>query len=89
MISVVIPSRNDDINLFRDTLNCILAQDLKPKELVVVDSSSNSNVEKLLKDINFHEIAIIYKKIEGTFAGKSTNIGMKLANEKYIALLDT
>ena len=53
MISVVIPSRNDDINLFRDTLNCILAQDLKPKELVVVDSSSNSNVEKLLKDINF------------------------------------
>jgi glycosyltransferase involved in cell wall biosynthesis len=52
MISVVIPSRNDDINLFRDTLNCILAQDLKPKELVVVDSSSNSNVEKLLKDIN-------------------------------------
>jgi len=89
MISVVIPSRNDDINLFRDTLNCILAQDLKPKELVVVDSSSNSNVKKLLKNTNFHGITIIYKKIEGSFAGKSTNIGMKLANEKYIALLDT
>ena len=60
MISVVIPSRNDDINLFRDTLNCILAQDLKPKELVVVDSSSNSNVKKLLKSTNFHGITIIY-----------------------------
>jgi len=89
MISIVIPSRNDDIEVFQKTINAIKNQTVLPKEIIIVDSSTDNSIKNFLQNQKFKLINLIYKKIDGSFAGKSTNIGMSLATQKFIGLLDT
>ncbi len=89
MISIVIPSRNDDIEVFQKTINAIKKQTVLPKEIIIVDSSTDNSIKNFLQKQKFKLISLIYKKIDGSFAGKSTNIGMSLATQKFIGLLDT
>ena len=89
MISIVIPSRNDDIEVFQKTINAIKNQTVLPKEIIIVDSSTDNSIKNFLQKQKFKLINLIYKKIDGSFAGKSTNVGMSLATQKFIGLLDT
>lgn len=89
MISIVIPSRNDDIEVFQKTINAIKKQTVLPKEIIIVDSSTDNSIKNFLQKQKLKVINLIYKKIDGSFAGKSTNIGMSLATQKFIGLLDT
>ena len=89
MISIVIPSRNDDIEVFQKTINAIKKQTVLPKEIIIVDSSTDNSIKNFLQKQKLKLINLIYKKIDGSFAGKSTNIGMSLATQKFIGLLDT
>ena len=43
MISIVIPSRNDDIEVFQKTINAIKNQTVLPKEIIIVDSGSTDS----------------------------------------------
>jgi len=45
MISIVIPARDDDIQIFTRTLESLNNQKVKPKEIILVDSSSNNAVK--------------------------------------------
>ena len=47
-VSLVIPSRDDDIKLFSITLDAISAQEILPCEVIVVDSSESNQIEDLL-----------------------------------------
>ena len=77
MISIVIPARDDDIQIFTKTLESLNNQRVKPKEIILVDSSSNDAVKKAFDEFDLGKIKKIYKKIPPAFAGKSTNHGFK------------
>jgi len=87
-VSLVIPSRDDDIKLFSKTLDAISAQEILPCEVIVVDSSESNHIEDLLYKHTIKHL-IQYRRIEPSFAGLSTNIGIGMANYDLIALLDT
>ena len=87
-VSLVIPSRDDDIKLFSITLDAISAQEILPCEVIVVDSSESDQIEDLLYKHTIKHL-IQYRRIEPSFAGLSTNIGIGMANYDLIALLDT
>ena len=89
MISIVIPARDDDIQIFTRTLESLNNQKVKPKEIILVDSSSNNAVKTAFDEFDFGKIKKIYKKIPPAFAGKSTNHGLKAASSDFIGLLDT
>ena len=49
MISIVIPSRNDDIEVFQKTINAIKNQTVLPKEIIIVDSSTDNSIKNFLQ----------------------------------------
>ena len=49
MISIVIPSRNDDIEVFQKTINAIKKQTVLPKEIIIVDSSTDNSIKNFLQ----------------------------------------
>ena len=89
MISIVIPARNDDVRVFSRTLASIENQIQKPNEVILIDSSSNDDIKKIFEDTDLGNVPKVYKKIPPAFAGKSTNLGIKLASSDFIGLLDT
>ena len=87
-VSLVIPSRDDDIKLFSRTLDAVSSQDVLPSEVIVVDSSQSNNIQDLLSKHSLKHL-IQSRRIKPSFAGLSTNIGIEMANYELIALLDT
>lgn len=87
-VSLIIPCRNDHLNIFERTLLSIEKQSVQPSEIIIIDSSDNDSIQEL---INEHKstIPIIYKKIGPSFAGFSTNFGISISKFHLIALLDT
>ena len=63
MISIVIPSRNDDIEVFQKTINAIKKQTVLPKEIIIVDSSTDNSIKNFLQKQKLKLINLIYKKI--------------------------
>ena len=63
MISIVIPSRNDDIEVFQKTINAIKKQTVLPKEIIIVDSSTDNSIKNFLQKQKLKVINLIYKKI--------------------------
>ena len=62
MISIVIPSRNDDIEVFQKTINAIKKQTVLPKEIIIVDSSTDNSIKNFLQKQKLKLINLIYKK---------------------------
>ena len=87
-ISVIIPTYNDSINL-KEVLNSLINQTQIPKKIIVVDSSEDDQIFSLIKQYSDSKISLLYKKINRSYAGKSSNYGVKFANTEYIAFLDT
>ena len=56
MISIVIPARDDDIQIFTKTLESLNNQRVKPKEIILVDSSSNNAVKKAFDEFDLGKI---------------------------------
>ena len=88
-ISVVVPVRNDGEKLLV-LLETLESQTVLPHELIVVDSSDESDLQdQIQKRLDESKTSYIYKKIQGSYAGKSMNIGAELASGDYLAFLDT
>ncbi|MFL2724829.1 MAG: glycosyltransferase [Gammaproteobacteria bacterium] len=87
-VSLVIPCRDDDIHIFAITLKAIKLQDVLPNEIIIIDSSEKNEIKDFLSN---HELSGLIKlhSIKPSFAGLSTNIGIKNARNELIALLDT
>ena len=86
-ISVVIPTYNNKKS-FENVLDAVYKQTIRPKQIVIIDSSDVNEIE-----INLHKyndnIEIIYKKVEKSFPGSARNQGVQIASEKYLAFLDS
>lgn len=89
MISIIIPSRDDDIETFKKTLDSINNQKLKPNELIIVDSSSNEKIKELIEQTFYDLIDIRFIKVDPSYAGKSMNLGIEQAKGDFIGFLDT
>ena len=85
-ISIVIPIRNDTTSL-GPLLSIINNQSLVPNEIVIVDSSTDNLVFDLINNFEGF-VPIIYHHEKKAYPGKARNIGVDLANEKWIAFLD-
>ena len=69
-VSLVIPSRDDDIKLFSRTLDAVSSQDVLPSEIIVVDSSKSNHIQDLLSKHSLKHL-IQSRRIQPPFAGLS------------------
>jgi glycosyltransferase involved in cell wall biosynthesis len=68
-----------------ETIDSVLAQTLKPKEVVVVDDGSIDNTQELLMRYGNQ---ITYKKISNVGAGASRQVAVNLCSGEWIACCD-
>ena len=87
MISVVIPARNDGKSL-KTILTAINSQTLLPKEIVIVDSSSNDALKRLVEK-HQSTVPVVYHYERKAYPGRARNSGANLACGEWIAFLDT
>lgn len=85
MISVVIPLYNKAPHI-EITLRSVLAQTLKPHEIIVVDDGSTDGSAEVVQSLENNLITLIRQKNLGVSAARNT--GITYASSKYIALLD-
>ena len=86
-ISVIIPS-NKYKNSLQKVLMAINNQTFTPKEIIIIDSSSNDEVSLMLKNFT-SKIPILYHKVKKAFPGEARNIGVNYASYEWIAFLDS
>ena len=86
-ISIVIPVRNNAKSLGL-VLSEINDQTVAPREIVIVDSSTDDFVNELINKF-LNNIPILYHRESKAYPGKARNIGVELANNEWIAFLDS
>lgn len=90
-ISIIIPAYNSEKTI--DTcLNSVINQTYKGEiEIIVINDGSEDNTQKIVEEIINKNKKLSIKIINQKNAGvsKARNIGLKLANGNYIALLDS
>ena len=84
-ISLYIPAYNAEKTIEK-SIESILQQTLKPKEIIVINDCSTDKTPHLLK--NFHEIKIINNKMNYGLA-KSRNIALKNSKYDFLASIDS
>ena len=88
-VSVIIPCFNSQKTISR-ALNSVCLQTYKEYEVVIVDDGSTDNTKEIIQTF-FKDKKITYNYIYQVNAGPSSarNNGVKSANGKYIAFLDS
>jgi len=84
-ISVVIPVYNRELTI-RRAIDSVLAQELHPDEIIVVDDGSTDPTPEILKSYD-HKIQIVRQENKGVSAAR--NRGVETAAGKWIAFLDS
>src|SRR3989344_2882818 len=83
-VSVVIPTFNDK-HYICQAIDSVLAQTYKNIEILVIDDGSSDGTEDMLKKYK-NKIKYIYQENKGLSGAR--NAGLKMAQGKYISLLD-
>ena len=86
-ISVIIPSHNFSNSLKR-VLEAISLEEVKPNEIVVVDSSPNDSNKSLVSNFK-SSLNINFLKVQKAYPGEARNIGAMNANEDILLFLDS
>ena len=90
-ISIIIPTYNN-LKSLKLVLHSIYKQTLKPKNIIIIDSSTNNLIEKYINikkskiKIYFRSFFNYYKFNDG-FPGHSRNLGIEFSDTDYIAFL--
>ena len=92
-VSVIIPVYNSD-NTINRTVESVVLQTVRPKEIIIVDDfSSSENIRDILVEIRKKYIDRIKIKLlfleKNVGAGSARNAGWEIATGKYIAFLDS
>ena len=72
-ISIIIPSFNTQ-NSIKVLISLFLNQKFIPKEIIIMDSGSNIEIEKYLYNLSKINKTLIYKKISKAYPGTARNI---------------
>ena len=81
-VSVVIPTFNSN-GLIVETLRSVLAQTLRPAEIIVIDDGSTDDTEQRVR-----AFPVRYRRVENGGPGKARNAGVALAGSAWIAFCD-
>lgn len=84
-VSVVIPAYNAQEYIGR-AIDSVLAQTLKPKEIIVVDDGSTDETAKVVKSFGL-QVHFIHQENAG--ASVARNTGIKTATAEWVAFLDS
>ena len=84
-ISVIIPVKNR-AELLKKTLDNILAQTLKPSEIIVVDDQSTDGIEDVQRE---YFDRVIFMKNSGVGPGAARNTGFLASTGSYIQFFDS
>jgi len=85
-ISIIIPTYNQAESL-QETIESVLNQTYKNIEIIIVDDGSTDNTLEIISSFDNDKIICIQQENKG--AGNARNRGIKKANGKYIAFLDS
>ena len=86
-ISVIIPTFNNS-EVFKKNLAAVLEQSYPPKQIIVIDSSSNDDIQKISLNID-SDFKIDYFRFPRLFPGEARNQGAKKAKFELLAFLDS
>ncbi len=84
-ISVIIPS-HDRWHTLPRALDSVLAQQLQPLEVIVVDDGSSDDTAALMAE-HYPSVRLLQQKNQGVSAAR--NSGIKVSKGRWIALLDS
>ncbi|MCK5595776.1 glycosyltransferase family 2 protein, partial [bacterium] len=84
-ISVIIPAFNR-ANLLKKAIESVLSQTYQGFELIIVDDGSTDNTYEIVSEFKND---IIYIKQENRGAAAARNTGIKRAENKFLAFLDS
>lgn len=88
-ISVLMAVHNEPIELIENAIQSILNQSMQTFELILCDDASEVKVSQYLKKIQQMDNRIrLLRSEENQYAGKTRNMGLKVARGRYIAILD-
>jgi hypothetical protein len=88
-VSVIIPNAHDHQALLK-IVRAVCGQTTKPKEILIVDSSVNgiSCPAECLALCKENSIKFFYEHRDHAFPGDARNIGLGMANGRFIAFID-
>jgi len=86
-ICVVVPVQNNEKYLSA-IFHGVDNQSLPPREIVIVDSSSNNKISNLINEWN-GKIPVKYIKIDSAYPGDARNIGVEIVKREWVAFLDS
>lgn len=89
IFSVIIPVYNAEKFIER-SINSIIRQTYKNWELILINDGSQDNSEDIIKNIiSIHsDLDIKYKSIKNSGPSTARNLGLEMANGKYVCFLD-
>lgn len=86
-VSVILPVFNGQ-KFIKETMNSVLKQSLKTFELIIINDASTDETEKVIQSYN--DRRIIYRKLANNRGvANARNVGIKLAQGKFIAFIDS
>ena len=88
LVSVIVPTFNDDTERLAETLNSVLAQTFTDFEVILVDDHSQTPPHALVNRLNDERIRPVYRAENGG-GSAARNSGTKAARGRYIAYLDS
>ena len=83
-VSVIIPAYNAQKHIKR-AIDCVLAQTLKPDEIIIVDDGSKDDTANIVKRYG-DKVRYVYQENAGPSAARNT--GIEAACSKWVAFLD-
>lgn len=86
LISIIIPSRNEAEDI-GTTLQCILSMEYEPKEILVIDDSSD-NTPAIVQNYSNFGVKLVHRKTNDNGCCGARNLGMKMAQGEIIVLMN-
>ncbi len=88
LVSIIIPTYNDDPARLAETLQSVLAQSFSDFEIILVDDQSETPPHAVVNRLNDSRIRPVYRAKNGG-GSAARNSGTKAARGRFIAYLDS
>lgn len=88
LLSIIVPMYNSEATISR-CIESILCQSFKNFELILVDDGSNDNTAKISLSYKNKDSRIVYYRKPNGGVSSARNMGIKIANGKYIQFVDS
>lgn len=88
LVSIIIPAYNSE-EFISETLDCLINQNYKKWEAIIVDDGSTDNTVEIIKGYAKRDNRFRYIKQENFGTSVARNTGLKISKGEYIQFLDS